>query len=1132
MGATARLDSYLYAFRRQLKRLYFLRAASVLSVVLLAIAALGGYLAVVSGFSGATVITARILLLLAMAAVGYVLLLLPLRRLHRSGARLVEQRVPAFAGRIRTYSGLTGEPNPLVALLAEDTLLIADQYPVHEQFRDRERRVPAIITVLSVLTLIWLILAGPGLMKYGVRHLLAGWLVPDLLPPQTILVVPGDEAIRRGGSLHVRASMEGFKPSTAAIHARIGDGDWQEVAMAGAGGDDFEFTFFSIREPISYFVAAGGVRSPGYRIRVVDLPEIESLRLVYHYPEWVQREPEVHLSGGDISTLAGTEIELEMQTNAPLEQAELVLNGATTALEMKDRTGTGRFQIVEDGQYYLSARVGREQVRLSDDYFIKILEDGMPVIKLARPGRDWSASNIEEVTVRIDAEDDFNLASLNLRYSVNGGEWQTIELPAAGREASIDHVFYLEDIRNPGNAESMDAVDGLAPGDLISYYAVAGDRLQTSRTDMYFIDVQSFDRRFFQSQQSGGGGGGQGQREQEISSRQREIIVSTWNLIREQGARPDETATQALNDNATLLSELQNALAGQAQTLAERTRARQLSEEDEQIASFVEHLDLAAEAMQPAAEKLAAVALEDAILPEQEALQHLLRAESIFNDVNVSFQRNRGGGRGGRAGGDLAEMFELEMDLEKNQYETGSRASPDAASEEQDAAMRKLEELARRQQQLADNLQRRQDQNPAQRWQQELLRREAEELQRQLEAMQQQQSGQEQTGSESGSSEGTQAEGSRSELSRRMDSAIRAMNEAAQNMERDADPEQMRRAAEEAQRQLLGARDQLSQTQQEAMQQSFREMRDQADRLYRRQTRVDEVLQNAVRRALAAREDSVRMESGLDPLQEIQLADEKGAMSEDLQRLQREMQTASREYVAVAPEAVRELNTATGKLREAEIDSRMSIAAEYIRMGAAAYIASSESLVTETLRELREGLERAQTLAQGEVNPGQDQMDRTIAQARQLRRDMQGLQENAATGGVDGWRTDFNAPPEELRASLERGVRDTARAVWSAMPELQRRGVSPGVLDDIRRIASLLDMSRFSRNNRILEREYNSVLTLLEQLEYQLQEGARSDRPPSVRSAVPEQIPGEYRNAVAEYYRRLSRRDSEQAAGD
>jgi len=243
-----------------------------------------------------------------------------------------------------------------------------------------------------------------------------------------------------------------------------------------------------------------------------------------------------------------------------------------------------------------------------------------------------------------------------------------------------------------------------------------------------------------------------------------------------------------------------------AQTLAERTRARQLSEADEQIASFVEHLDLAAEAMQPAAEKLAAVALEDAILPEQEALQHLLRAESIFNDVNVSFQRNRGGGRGGRAGGDLAEMFELEMDLEKNQYETGSRATPEAASGAQDEAMRKLEELARRQQQLADNLRNRRVQGPEERWRQELLRREAEELQREIENMQQQMQAE---GGESGGQAGAggdsqAADGARSEVSRRLQSAIRAMNEAAQNMEQGGDPEQLQRAADEARRQLQG----------------------------------------------------------------------------------------------------------------------------------------------------------------------------------------------------------------------------------------------------------------------------------------------------------------------------------------
>jgi molybdenum-dependent DNA-binding transcriptional regulator ModE len=79
--------------------------------------------------------------------------------------------------------------------------------------------------------------------------------------------------------------------------------------------------------------------------------------------------------------------------------------------------------------------------------------------------------------------------------------------------------------------------------------------------------------------------------------------------------------------------------------------------------------------MEPAANKLGELDLQAAVQPEQQALQFLLRAESIFTSIQVSMQQGGGGGGGGGAGRDLAEMFELEMDLEKNQYETGGGAS-------------------------------------------------------------------------------------------------------------------------------------------------------------------------------------------------------------------------------------------------------------------------------------------------------------------------------------------------------------------------------------------------------------------------------------------------------------------------
>src|SRR5690606_36595410 len=273
-------------------------------------------------------------------------------------------------------------------------------------------------------------------------------------------------------------------------------------------------------------------------------------------------------------------------------------------------------------------------------------------------------------------------------------------------------------------AEAEPTESPLEPGDLISYYIVAEDRGRTAESDLYFIEVQPFERRFSQSSQAGGGGGGGGGgQEDEISRRQKEILVATWNLIRERDEeRSSYLDEQQLNDNAQMLAELQRTLAEQARTLASRTRARQLTNQDERIAEFVRSLELAAEAMDPAAERLAEAELNDAVAPEQEALKHLLRAEAQFTDIQVTFTQNGGGGGGGLAGRDLSELFELEMDLEKNQYVTESPVAfdqPQRQAESIDEAIRRLQELARRQENLARQANRRLELTERDRWQQE-----------------------------------------------------------------------------------------------------------------------------------------------------------------------------------------------------------------------------------------------------------------------------------------------------------------------------------------------------------------------------------------------------------------------------
>ena len=66
-----------------------------------------------------------------------------------------------------------------------------------------------------------------------------------------------------------------------------------------------------------------------------------------------------------------------------------------------------------------------ERMTASPQYTIDALDDQPPTVSIAKPGRDTTASPIEEVFVEARAEDDFGVKDLDLVYSVNGGAEKT-----------------------------------------------------------------------------------------------------------------------------------------------------------------------------------------------------------------------------------------------------------------------------------------------------------------------------------------------------------------------------------------------------------------------------------------------------------------------------------------------------------------------------------------------------------------------------------------------------------------------------------------------------------------------------------------------------------------------------------
>src|SRR5262249_53924291 len=118
----------------------------------------------------------------------------------------------------------------------------------------------------------------------------------------------------------------------------------------------------------------------------------------------------------------------------------------------------------KDGQYYVSTLFNKDSVKLTDDYLITVVPDQKPVVKVLKPGRDWRASNIEEVGVRVEASDDFGLENVELRYSVNGGEGKSLAVNADGAHALDTQTLFLEDMTQVKTAPKQRDNDRGRPG--------------------------------------------------------------------------------------------------------------------------------------------------------------------------------------------------------------------------------------------------------------------------------------------------------------------------------------------------------------------------------------------------------------------------------------------------------------------------------------------------------------------------------------------------------------------------------------------------------------------------------------------------------------------------------------------
>ena len=373
-------------------------------------------------FSPGSIIAFRVAMVMVLGALaGYFFVLPQWRRVTDEQVALyLEECEPsletAILSALEAEKGSSSHSPALARRLVEQAI---DRCGIIERGRRLEsqpmrRYALAIGGTIGAALLLFLL--GPAYLRQGASALLL--MAGDVLEasPYQIAVKPGNITVPRGSDQAITATIHGFDSDKAELLIRKSvTAGFEHVPMVFNGDTKtFEGMLFDLPGSIDYYIESGGVKSAVFTMHAADLPYVKQLEMEYVFPAYTGLAPRKIENGGDIAVLQGTQVRIRVTPTMKSPAGRIMVDGGQAiALTVDGDVFTGTIPVNKDGFYRIDLQGGPQNalVNASPQYTIDVLEDQAPTVAIAKPGRDTTASPVEEFAVEARADDDFGIAS-------------------------------------------------------------------------------------------------------------------------------------------------------------------------------------------------------------------------------------------------------------------------------------------------------------------------------------------------------------------------------------------------------------------------------------------------------------------------------------------------------------------------------------------------------------------------------------------------------------------------------------------------------------------------------------------------------------------------------------------------
>ncbi len=536
--------------------------------------------------------------------------------------------------------------------------------------------------------------------------------------PFVFTVEPGTTNVEQGSRFYVEVTFEGEKPETVTMGIRTGVEDrFRSITLEESRPGTFVSSPQEIFEDSEYVIRMDDFESPLYELTVSQIPRFRDLVARVVPPSYTGIESERYTYPfSRIEMPEGSYLEIEATANKALRAATMMLSdGSTNPLELtNDSLLTYKTDLTITEPDTLRFRLEDEEgLRNRNPYAfnLRVIRDQEPTVRIVEPQPVVQKLNPRDITLRIEARDDYGFSSMRLHYEVREAFSTNVRSGsirisgAAPASANITYEWDLSDLRLQTSDEVVYWIEVFDNDEINGYKSARSDR-NTIRAASLAESLMEQEEQEDNLENRLEDLTRQQQESRESLQQLRESIIENPDDSWDQ-ERMTEEMKQQQEDLSEQVREIQEEFErmreemSRDQTISEETRQKyeelqQLMDEIDDPA-ILEMMEKLQESLQNMDQQQIREAMENLEFSEQNFQERIERTLELFKQLRLEADLDRASA----LLEELAKQEERVMEME---------GDPEGQSQQQQSIQDELDKLQERMEQMPDKAPQRQQQ--------------------------------------------------------------------------------------------------------------------------------------------------------------------------------------------------------------------------------------------------------------------------------------------------------------------------------------------------------------------------------------------------------------------------------------